>query len=68
MQRLQTIQNRVCLLPQATPLDINYMYRIRQQDLPFQGSSHQLVGADNGFAAAFAVLGVNLALSEKRRP
>jgi len=24
------------------------MYRIRQQDLPFQGSSHQFVGADNG--------------------
>jgi mannose-6-phosphate isomerase-like protein (cupin superfamily) len=27
---------------------INRMYRIRQQDLPFQGSSHQFVGADNG--------------------
>src|SRR3989442_14379392 len=24
------------------------MYRVRQQDLPFQGSSHQFVGADNG--------------------
>jgi quercetin dioxygenase-like cupin family protein len=24
------------------------MYRIRQQDLPFKGSSHQFVGADNG--------------------
>ena len=24
------------------------MYRIRQHDLPFQGSSHQFVGADNG--------------------
>ena len=24
------------------------MYRIRQQDLPFVGSSHQFVGADNG--------------------
>jgi quercetin dioxygenase-like cupin family protein len=24
------------------------MYRIRQQDLPFQGSSHQFIGADHG--------------------
>jgi hypothetical protein len=24
------------------------MYRVRQQDLPFQGSSHHFVGADNG--------------------
>jgi quercetin dioxygenase-like cupin family protein len=24
------------------------MHRIRQEDLPFQGSSHQFVGADNG--------------------
>jgi hypothetical protein len=24
------------------------MYRIRQEDLPFQGSSHRFVGADNG--------------------
>ena len=24
------------------------MYRVRQEDLPFQGSSHQFVGADNG--------------------
>ena len=24
------------------------MYRVRQQDLPFQGSSHQFVGADQG--------------------
>ncbi len=24
------------------------MYRVRQQELPFQGSSHQFVGADNG--------------------
>ena len=24
------------------------MYRVRQQDLPFKGSSHQFVGADNG--------------------
>ena len=24
------------------------MYRVRQQDLPFAGSSHQFVGADNG--------------------
>ena len=24
------------------------MYRIRQQDLPFKGSSHHFVGADNG--------------------
>ena len=24
------------------------MYRVRQQDLPFQGSSHQFVGADHG--------------------
>ena len=24
------------------------MYRVRQQDLPFQGSSYQFVGADNG--------------------
>lgn len=24
------------------------MYRVRQQDLPFQGLSHQFVGADNG--------------------
>ena len=24
------------------------MHRVRQQDLPFQGSSHQFVGADQG--------------------
>jgi len=24
------------------------MYRVRQQDLPFQGSSHRFVGADHG--------------------
>ena len=24
------------------------MYRVRQEDLPFQGSSHQFVGADQG--------------------
>jgi quercetin dioxygenase-like cupin family protein len=24
------------------------MYRVRQQDLPFQGSSHRFVGAENG--------------------
>ncbi len=24
------------------------MYRVRQQDLPFQGSSHQFIGADHG--------------------
>jgi len=24
------------------------MHRVRQQDLPFVGSSHQFVGADNG--------------------
>jgi len=24
------------------------MYRVHQQDLPFQGSSHHFVGADNG--------------------
>ena len=24
------------------------MYRVRQDDLPFQGSSHHFVGADNG--------------------
>ena len=24
------------------------MYRVRQQDLPFHGSSHHFVGADNG--------------------
>ena len=24
------------------------MYRVRQEDLPFVGSSHQFVGADNG--------------------
>ena len=24
------------------------MHRTRQQDLPFQGSSHQFVGADHG--------------------
>ena len=24
------------------------MYRVRQQDLPFKGSSHHFVGADNG--------------------
>jgi quercetin dioxygenase-like cupin family protein len=24
------------------------MYRVRQQDLPFRGSSHEFVGAENG--------------------
>jgi quercetin dioxygenase-like cupin family protein len=32
------------------------MYRIRQDDLPFQGSSHQFVGADNGGVAISAFL------------
>lgn len=26
------------------------MYRVRQEDLPFQGSSHQFVGAEHGQA------------------
>lgn len=32
------------------------MYRVRQQDLPFQGSSHQFVGADNGGVGISAFL------------
>jgi quercetin dioxygenase-like cupin family protein len=32
------------------------MYRIRQQDLPFQGSSHQFVGADHGDVGICAYL------------
>jgi quercetin dioxygenase-like cupin family protein len=32
------------------------MYRVRQEDLPFQGSSHQFVGADNGGVGISAVL------------
>ena len=24
------------------------MYRVRQEDLPFKGASHQFIGADNG--------------------
>jgi quercetin dioxygenase-like cupin family protein len=32
------------------------MYRIRQADLPFQGSSHQFVGADNGGVGISAFL------------
>ena len=32
------------------------MYRIRQEDLPFQGSSHQFVGADNGGVGISAFL------------
>ena len=24
------------------------MHRVRQQDVPFRGSSHNLIGADNG--------------------
>jgi quercetin dioxygenase-like cupin family protein len=32
------------------------MYRIRQQDLPFQGSSHQFVGADHGDVGISAFL------------
>jgi hypothetical protein len=27
------------------------MYRVRQEDLPFHGSSHHFVGADNGDVA-----------------
>lgn len=27
------------------------MYRVRQEDLPFRGSSHNFVGADNGDVA-----------------
>jgi quercetin dioxygenase-like cupin family protein len=32
------------------------MYRIRQQDLPFQGSSHQFVGAEHGDVGISAFL------------
>jgi quercetin dioxygenase-like cupin family protein len=32
------------------------MYRVRQQDLPFVGSSHQVVGADQGDVAISAFL------------
>ncbi len=32
------------------------MYRVRQQDLPFQGSSHQFVGADHGDVKASVFL------------
>lgn len=32
------------------------MYRVRQQDLPFSGSSHQFVGADNGGVGISAFL------------
>ncbi|HET7240580.1 MAG TPA: cupin domain-containing protein [Gemmatimonadales bacterium] len=32
------------------------MFRIRQQDLPFQGSSHQFVGADHGDVGISAFL------------
>ncbi len=32
------------------------MYRVRQEDLPFQGSSHQFVGADNGDVGISAFL------------
>ena len=32
------------------------MYRVRQQDLPFRGSSHQFVGADNGSVGISAFL------------
>jgi quercetin dioxygenase-like cupin family protein len=32
------------------------MYRVRQEDLPFQGSSHQFVGADHGAVGISAFL------------
>ena len=32
------------------------MHRVRQKDLPFQGSSHQFVGADNGGVGISAFL------------
>ena len=32
------------------------MYRVRQEELPFQGSSHQFVGADNGGVGISAFL------------
>lgn len=32
------------------------MYRVRQEDLPHQGSSHQFVGADNGGVGISAFL------------
>jgi quercetin dioxygenase-like cupin family protein len=32
------------------------MHRVRQEDLPFQGSSHQFVGADNGDVSISAFL------------
>ena len=32
------------------------MYRVRKQDLPFVGSSHQFVGADNGDVGMSAFL------------
>ena len=32
------------------------MYRVRQQDLPFKGSSHHFVGADNGDVAISSFL------------
>jgi hypothetical protein len=37
------------------------MYRTRQQDLPFQGSSHRFVGADQGD------VGVSVFLNRKTR-
>jgi quercetin dioxygenase-like cupin family protein len=32
----------------AAQLELGIMYRVRQADLPFTGSSHHFVGADNG--------------------
>lgn len=32
------------------------MYRVRQEDLPFRGSSHHFVGADNGDVGISAFL------------
>jgi quercetin dioxygenase-like cupin family protein len=32
------------------------MYRVRQEDLPFRGSSHQFVGAENGDVGISAFL------------
>jgi hypothetical protein len=31
------------------------MYRVRQQDLPFQGSPHHFVGTDNGDVSAWSI-------------
>jgi hypothetical protein len=41
------------------------VYRVRQEDLPFKGSSHEFVGADHGDVQVSVFLQVDVHLSPR---